>query len=76
MCNVYNNISRLLRFAYNNPSPVQLPHNLKFDGIKGTPANYEYFIHKGRGIYTKIVNSGVFGKLPRPEKSKMEESLQ
>lgn len=75
MCNVYNNISRLLRFAYNNPSPVQLPHNLKFDGIKGTPANYEYFIHNGRVIHTKILNSGVFGKLPRPTSTEQFHAL-
>lgn len=65
-CHIYSHISRLLRFAYNNRSPVQLPHNLKFDGIKGTVANYDYSYINGNVYYNKIINSGVFAKLPRP----------
>ncbi len=66
ICHVLSHISRLLRFAYNYPSPVQLPHNLKFDGFKGTIAHYDYMNFNGKVYYNKIINSGVFAKLPRP----------
>jgi hypothetical protein len=66
ICRVLNHISRLLRFAYNKPSPAQLPKNLKFDGIKGTIAYYDTVQIKGKTYYNKIINSGIFAKLPRP----------
>lgn len=66
ICHVLRHISILLKFSYNNPSPVQLPHNLKFCGIKGTVAHYDYFNFNRKIYYNRIINSGVFAKLPRP----------
>lgn len=41
------------------------PHT-KFDSIKGTLGDYDYFQHKGRTCYRSILHSGTFAKLPRP----------
>lgn len=63
---VYNAMSRCMRMVYNNPTPFSVPSTLKFDALKGTPSEYDYFDYNGSRYYKSIIHSGTFAKLPCP----------
>jgi len=65
---ILNSMSRIYRFIYNTNTSYSLPPNLKFDSIKGTLSDYEWYRSKknGKTYYKRIIHSGQFAKLPRP----------